>query len=78
LKEAKITPIDIQIRFIRPDVAIAHEVHDFSGMLGSNGEKMPTQRELSIRVLVKEHGKWLVTAFQNTVVRPVGSPTREK
>ena len=78
LKEAKITPLDISIRFIRPDVAIAHELHDLSGMLGANGEKMPTQRELSIRVLVKEQGKWHVSAFQNTTVRPVGSPAREK
>ena len=78
LKESKITPIDIQIRFIRPDVAIVHELHDFRGMVGPNGEKMPTQRELGIRVLVKEHGKWFVTAFHNTVVRPVESPARKK
>jgi len=73
LKESKITPIDIQIRFIRRDVAVVHELHDFSGMLGPNGEKMPTQRELGIRVLVKQRGKWLVTAFHNTVVRPTAS-----
>jgi len=69
LKEAKIKLLELHVRFIRPDVAIAHEAHELSGMLGPNGEKTPAQRELSIRVLVKEQGKWLVTAFHNTVVR---------
>ena len=78
LKDSRIAPIDIKIRFIRPDVALVHELHDFSGMLGPNGEKMPTQRELGIRVLVKQHGKWLVAAFHNTVVRPAAASAGEK
>lgn len=72
LKEAKIKLLNLRVRFIKPDVAMAHETHELSGMLGPNGEKVPAQRELSIRVLVKERGKWLVTAFHNTVVRPAG------
>jgi len=78
LKEAKITLLDLRVRFIKPDVAIAHETHELSGMLGPQGERMPTLRELSIRLLVKERSKWLITAFHNTVVRPAESPTREK
>ena len=34
-----------------------------------DGQKMPPHRERSIRVLVKERGKWLTTAFHNTIVR---------
>ncbi len=74
LKDAKITLLDLRIRFIRPDVAIVHETHEMSGMLNDDGKTMPPHRELSIRVVVKEQGKWLITAFHNTIVRPVKSP----
>jgi len=74
LKEAKITLLDLRIRFIRPDVAIAHQTHEMSGMLSPEGQKMPPHRKRSIRVLVKEQGKWLTTAFHNTIVRDTESP----
>lgn len=71
LREAKITLLDLRIRFVRPDVAIVHQTHEMSGMLSPAGERIPPHRELSVRVLVKEHDKWLTTAFHNTIVRPV-------
>lgn len=71
LKEAKITLLELRIRFVRPDVAIVHQTHETSGMLSAAGEKMPPHRELGIRVLVKEQGRWLTTAFHNTIVRPM-------
>jgi uncharacterized protein (TIGR02246 family) len=70
LKNAKITLIDLSIRFIRPDVALVHQKHEMSGMLDAEGKTMPPHQELGIRVMVKEHGKWLTTAFHNTIVRP--------
>jgi uncharacterized protein (TIGR02246 family) len=73
LKDSRIALVDLQIRFIRPDVAIAHQTHDMSGKRGPNGEAVPTERQLSTRILVKERGKWVQTAFQNTIVRPVDS-----
>lgn len=70
LKNAKITLEDLRIRFIKPDVAIVHQLHEMSGMLTPKGETMPPHRELSIRVMVKQEGKWLTTAGHNTIVRP--------
>lgn len=70
LKEARITLLDLRIRFVRPDVAIVHELHEMSAMLSDDGEKMPPHQELSIPVMVKEQGTWLITAFHNTIVRP--------
>lgn len=72
LKDAKITLIDLRIRFVRPDVAIVHQTHEMSGMLNSEGKTMAPHRELGIRVMVKERGKWLTTAFHNTIVHSVG------
>jgi uncharacterized protein (TIGR02246 family) len=71
LRNSRITLIDLHIRFIRSDVVIVHQTHDMSGKRGPNGEELPTERQLSTRVLVKERGKWVQTAFQNTIVRPV-------
>jgi uncharacterized protein (TIGR02246 family) len=48
LKNAKITLLDLRIRFIRPDVPIVHETHEMSGMLSDDGKTMPPHRELSI------------------------------
>jgi uncharacterized protein (TIGR02246 family) len=70
LRDAKITLIDLRIRFIRPDIAVVHQKHEMSGMLDSEGKTMPPHQELGIRVMVKERGKWLTTAFHNTIVRP--------
>jgi|SRR5438093_7381074 len=74
LKEARITSLDLRIRFLRPDVAIVHQTQEMTGMLSLDGQKMPPHRERSIRVLVKEQGKWLTTAFHNTIVRDVEPP----
>ena len=72
-KSAKLETLDVSIRFIRPDVALAHVLNELSGLKSPNGELLPAHRELSIRVLVKNDGVWRVTAFHNTIVRPFGS-----
>lgn len=72
-KSATLRTLDVSIRFIRPDVALAHVLNELSGLRGPNGESVPPHRELSIRVLVKNEGVWRVTAFHNTMLRPFGS-----
>ena len=72
-QSAKLETIDVSIRFIEPDVALAHVLNELSGLKGASGELLPAHRELSIRVLVKNDGVWRVTAFHNTIVRPFGS-----
>lgn len=69
LKNAKLTLLDFSIRFIRPDVAIVYERHNMTGFVNEAGETVPVQQELSIRVFVKEKGKWLISAFHNTLVK---------
>ena len=69
LKNASIRIIDVRTRFIRTDVAVVHVNHEMTGMLDTAGNELPPHRELSLRVVVKESGKWFVTAFQNTTVR---------
>jgi uncharacterized protein (TIGR02246 family) len=68
LKNASIQVVDIKIRFLKPDVALAHVIQEIHGMSDSDGKELPPHRELSLRVFVQEHGKWLMTAFHNTTV----------
>ena len=70
-KNAMLKTEDVIIRFIRPDVAIAHVKNEFSGLLNPDGQTLPPQNELSMRVFVKNDGRWQVAAFHNTVIRPL-------
>jgi uncharacterized protein (TIGR02246 family) len=67
-KSATLKTLNVTIRFIRPDVAVAHVTNEMSGVTNAAGEKLPPHRELSIRVFVKDSGTWRVTAFHNTVI----------
>ena len=65
---ATLNTVDVSIRFIKPDVAVAHVTNEMSGVVNTEGQKIPSHRELSIRVLVKDKGIWRVTAFHNTII----------
>jgi uncharacterized protein (TIGR02246 family) len=75
-KTASLRTLDVQIRFIKPDVAIAHVVNEMHGIVNNEGSELPPHTELSIRVLTKEKETWRVAAFHNTIV--TGWPPKEK
>jgi uncharacterized protein (TIGR02246 family) len=61
----------LQVRFIKPDVAIAHGTVEMyrRDPQGQPGDLM--QKNLMSQVLVRStDGRWLVTAFQNTKIEP--------
>lgn len=68
-KEATLRTLDVKIRFIRRDVALAHVTNELSGLIGPDGQHFPAHQELSVRVFVKDDGVWRVAAFHNTMVR---------
>lgn len=68
LKDAHITLVELDIRFIRPDVAVVHQLHVLSGKRDPDGTSLPPQRQLSTRILLKEQGDWVTTAVQNMIV----------
>jgi uncharacterized protein (TIGR02246 family) len=61
--------LEVAVRFIRPDVALAHVTNELSGLVSPEGQTLPPHQELSIRVLVKDQGAWRITAFHNTIVQ---------
>src|SRR3954464_12025907 len=77
-KAATLKTEDVKIRFIRPDVALAHVTNELSGLLSPDGQALPSQRELSLRVFVKDDGIWRVASFHNTVVSPFPGPAPSK
>lgn len=69
-RNARVKTLDIRLRLIRQDVALAHVTNEISGVLGASGQTLPPSRELSLRILVKDQGVWRMTALHNTVVQP--------
>ena len=65
-KDATLKTLDVTVRLVRRGVAIAHVTNEFNGFVDPDGQKVPTHRELSLRVFVKDKGTWRVTAFHNT------------
>jgi uncharacterized protein (TIGR02246 family) len=73
-KHSTLKTLDVRIRFIRPDVALAHVTNELSGVLGAEGQSLPAHRELSIRVFARGHGVWRVSAFHNTLLSGSATP----
>ena len=79
-KTAALKTEEVQIRFIRPDVALAHVTNELSGLVAADGQNLPSHRELSLRVFVKDDGVWRLASFQNTMLNPFpgASPASSK
>jgi uncharacterized protein (TIGR02246 family) len=61
---------DVAVRFIRPDVAIAHVPWTMTGALSPTGGATAPQQGLQTQTLVKQSGQWRIAAFQNTNAMP--------
>jgi uncharacterized protein (TIGR02246 family) len=75
-KNAAQQTMDVKVRFIGPDVALANVTNELSGLVAPDGHVLPPHQELSLRVFVKEAGVWQVAAFHNTMVAPFAPPVR--
>jgi uncharacterized protein (TIGR02246 family) len=61
-----------QIRFLKPDVAVAHVNWDITGDRNADGTTRPNSRDgIFTQVLMKENGQWKISASQNTNIVPV-------
>ena len=75
-KNATQRTMDVTVRFIRPDVALANVTNELSGLVAPDGHALPSHQELSLRVFVKDAGVWQIAAFHNTMVAPFSPPVR--
>jgi uncharacterized protein (TIGR02246 family) len=58
-----------EIKFIRPDVAVAHVEWGIEGIKDAEGKLRQPQQGIFTWVLEKRKGAWLIIAAQNTIVR---------
>lgn len=70
LKGSRLLGQVTSVRFLTPDVALMHAV----GGTVMRGKSAPSPERDSIQTLVatKRGGEWLLAAFQNTRIRPIG------
>ncbi|HET9835724.1 MAG TPA: SgcJ/EcaC family oxidoreductase [Rhodanobacteraceae bacterium] len=60
---------DVQVKFLTPDIAIAHARWKMSGARMPPGMP-PPQSGIQTLVLTRHAGKWLISEFQNTLGKP--------
>jgi uncharacterized protein (TIGR02246 family) len=64
-RDSRLTITDVNTRFLRPDVAVAHARWTMTGARTPAG--IPEPREgIQTLVFTKQGGRWLIAAFQNT------------
>ena len=64
-RESALTVTDVQVKFLTPEIAVAHVKWTMTGARTPKGLPEP-QQGIQIQVLQKHADKWLIAAFQNT------------
>ena len=64
-RESVLTVTDVKVKFLTPEIAVAHVLWTMVGARTPKGIPEP-QQGIQIQVLQKQAGKWLITSFQNT------------
>jgi uncharacterized protein (TIGR02246 family) len=67
-KESVRTTTDVQVKFLKPDVAIVHVKGVIKGEKAPDGTPLQPRPGIFTRVVTKENGKWLIKASQNTAI----------
>lgn len=68
-RDSTLTLGEIDVRSLNPSVAVAHVRWTMTGAKTPPGVPEPRQG-IEIQVLEKQHGKWSIASFQNTVSVP--------
>jgi uncharacterized protein (TIGR02246 family) len=68
-KESVLTIKDVDVKFLAPDIAVAHVRWTMTGARTPKGIPEPQQGIQTITVQ-KQSGKWLIASFQNTNAIP--------
>jgi uncharacterized protein (TIGR02246 family) len=78
-KESVRTVSGAEIKFIAPEIAVAHVKWNMRGDKDSDGRPREPRNGVMMQVLMKRNGKWTVVAAQNTDIRwPPGTQNRTR
>lgn len=81
-KDSKLTITDVHVKFLTPEIAVAHVQWTMEG--AKTPPNIPEPRQgIQLQILTKESGKWLIKSFQNTNSTPekpfpTGPPSQGK
>ncbi|MYM90823.1 SgcJ/EcaC family oxidoreductase [Rugamonas sp. FT82W] len=74
-KDSVWTNLKLDVRFLKPDVAIAHQTWGLRGDRNPDGTPRTPREGLFTQVFVKRGDRWLISAAHNTNIAVVpGSP----
>jgi uncharacterized protein (TIGR02246 family) len=73
-RESTLSIDDLQIRFLTPEIAVAHVSTLLAGQKTLEGAVVAQRKTLLTLVLQRQSGKWAVAAAHNTDVRPALQP----
>lgn len=66
MRESRLIFPDIKIKFIKPDVAIAHSVWELTGQQSPEADKLPPRQGVLSCVMTQQNDKWLIVTLHNT------------
>ena len=67
-KESVRTTTDVQVKFLKPDVAIVHVSGELKGEEGRDGTPLQPRQSIFTRAVTKAGGKWFIKASQSTAI----------
>lgn len=65
-KNSYLTITNINVRFLKPDVAIARSRWELTGHVGPSGETLPQRNGILMNLIIHTNGKWMIKDSQNT------------
>ncbi len=68
-RESVLTMKNSAVKFIRPDVAVAHAEWSLKDVKNPDGTLRQPQQGIFTWAVEKRKGKWLIIAAQNTIIR---------
>jgi uncharacterized protein (TIGR02246 family) len=69
LKGITMTTDSMQVRFIRPEVALVIAYHTLDDYITPDNVKHVNQQNIKSYIIIKEDGKWLMAFDHNTIVQ---------
>ena len=73
-KESVWETTDVQVKFLKPDIALIHVSWGIKGDKDLDGTPRQPRRGIFTRVVTKEGGKWLIKASHNTNISGAPAP----
>ncbi|MCC5930739.1 MAG: SgcJ/EcaC family oxidoreductase [Cyclobacteriaceae bacterium] len=69
LKGITMTTDSMQVRFIKPDVALVIAYHTIDDYITPDNVKYVNQQQIKSYIIIKENNKWLMAFDHNTIVQ---------